>query len=110
MSSNGWLLEIDADKEGCGRCRLLTGSILAHELMHAWLRLDGKNAKQLLPRLSSFHTQIKIISRLLVNPLGRKCWNCQNFPTATPHHGHTSSSIAASMVACKMHASLNNQL
>lgn len=26
-----------------GNCRLLTGSILAHELMHAWLRLDGKH-------------------------------------------------------------------
>lgn len=23
-------------------CRLLTGAILAHELMHAWLRLKGK--------------------------------------------------------------------
>jgi len=22
-------------------CRLLTGAILAHELMHAWLRLNG---------------------------------------------------------------------
>jgi hypothetical protein len=26
---------------GHGNCRLLTGSILAHELMHAWLRLKG---------------------------------------------------------------------
>jgi hypothetical protein len=26
---------------GHGDCRLLTGSILAHELMHAWLRLKG---------------------------------------------------------------------
>lgn len=25
-------------------CRLLTGAILAHELMHAWLRLKGDNA------------------------------------------------------------------
>lgn len=24
-------------------CRLLTGAILAHELMHAWLRLRGKD-------------------------------------------------------------------
>lgn len=24
-----------------GFCRLLTGAILAHELMHAWLRLTG---------------------------------------------------------------------
>lgn len=23
------------------RCRLLTGAILAHELMHGWLRLKG---------------------------------------------------------------------
>lgn len=23
-------------------CRLLTGSILAHEMMHAWLRLKGE--------------------------------------------------------------------
>jgi hypothetical protein len=30
-----------------GLPRLLTGSILAHELMHAWLRLSGVSHRQL---------------------------------------------------------------
>ena len=40
--------------------RLLTGSILAHEMMHAWLRLNG---------LSSYHSPIDIICVLdMVKP------------------------------------------
>lgn len=31
-----------------GLPRLLTGSILAHELMHAWVRLDGELATSII--------------------------------------------------------------
>lgn len=49
-------------------CRLLTGAILAHELMHAWLRLKGNIhiffiLMMVFQRLSIHHFHLEI-SRL----------------------------------------------
>lgn len=43
----------------CNICRLLTGSILAHEMMHAWLRLNGE---MLLPAIVTLNVSLFIWS------------------------------------------------